>query len=388
MGILNFFRKKPQEPEPEPEEIRFNEIENWLENNTKELKQKEFQIFDLIKERINLFIQQIDPKIKILEEIDVESKKAEERAKIIVKQGLDKYLEFVNTFIRELKEIETQVISQFIKDMNKIFSSFEKHSYIFYQRATFLIGDELAAVKKEINLFSGYFTKLFKENQKIIDSSNNISSTRLKLKQLDETTSIINKINLEIESLDNRILDKKEQQNKIKEDLKNIKTSKNHEENLKNKEEIKLNEKQLEEDSFKLKTLIDFKALSNAFHSEEKKMKTIKSYREDFQESLAKDNGESILDLINKAELNSNIIANQIKQINEKKLEIAERKKLIKKDETKKLSEEIEKIKSEIETRSIEKIKHVKRIETIKEQKLRINLEIKEEIEKLGGIII
>jgi len=371
MGILDFFRKKKkvQEQEAEPEEIKFNEIENWLDNKAREINEKEKKVFDLIKERIDLFIKEIDEKIKVLEEIDIESKKVEDRAKIIVRQGLDKYLGFVDIFIKELTKIEKQNLSQFIKDMNKIFSDFEKHSYIFYQRATFLIGDELAVVKQEINNFSEYFSKLFNEKQKIIDFSNAISSTKLKLRQFDETRATLDKIDLEIKSLDKKTMDSKEKMKKVLHEIEKVKASKAYGENLKNKEEIKLTEKQLEDDVLKLKTFVDFKVLSNTFHSDEKKMKLIKSCKEDFQGMITKDSGESILSLISESELDSNVIADKIKQINEKRQKITEDKKFIKKDEVEILSEEIQKIKLEIEKLSIEKVKYVKRSAGVEDSK-------------------
>jgi len=390
MGILDFFRKKKkvQEQEAEPEEIKFNEIENWLDNKAREINEKEKKVFDLIKERIDLFIKEIDEKIKVLEEIDIESKKVEDRAKIIVRQGLDKYLGFVDIFIKELTKIEKQNLSQFIKDMNKIFSDFEKHSYIFYQRATFLIGDELAVVKQEINNFSEYFSKLFNEKQKIIDFSNAISSTKLKLRQFDETRATLDKIDLEIKSLDKKTMDSKEKMKKVLHEIEKVKASKAYGENLKNKEEIKLTEKQLEDDVLKLKTFVDFKVLSNTFHSDEKKMKLIKSCKEDFQGMITKDSGESILSLISESELDSNVIADKIKQINEKRQKITEDKKFIKKDEVEILSEEIQKIKLEIEKLSIEKVKHVKRSAGVEDSKEEIVEDIRRGVEGFGCKVI
>ena len=101
------------------------------------ISESEEKIFELAKIRIDLFIKEINEKTRVLEEIDIESKKENERAKIIVRQSLDNYLSFVYVFIRELSEIEKQNLSKFIGVVGKIFSDFEKPSYIFYERASF-----------------------------------------------------------------------------------------------------------------------------------------------------------------------------------------------------------------------------------------------------------
>jgi len=391
MGILDFFRKKKAEEAEnviELEEIGFNEVEKWLDDKREEISEKEKVVFDLIRERIDLFITGINEKKKVLENIDVESKKADDRAKVIVKQGLDKYLVFVGVFIRELTEVEKQNLSQFISDMNRIFSDFDKYSYVFYQKATFLIGDEIAAVKQEINNLSKYFTKLFNENQKIVDSFNVISSAKLKLRQLNETEKTLDEINLEIKFLDKKIKDCAEREKKILHEIEKIKASKDYAENLKMQKEIKLTENLFEEDIRKLKGLVDFKALGNVFHSDEKKMKIIKSYKEDFQENIAKDGYAGILSLIKESGLDSSVMSDKIKQIDEKKQKIAEDKKLIKKDEAKQLFGEIEKIKSEIENLSIEKVKHVQREKDVEKNKAEIMELIGASVGELGGFLI
>ena len=388
MGILDFFRKKKTpEPEVELEEIRFDEIRVWLDRKTEEIHKEEQKVFDLISNRIELFIKEIDVKIKILEEIDVDVKKVEERAKILVKQGLEKYLYFVGIFTRELGEVEKQNLGQFIKDMNKIFADFDKHSYVFYKRVTYLIGNEIAAVKQEINNLSEYFTKLFKENQKIVDSAHGISLTRLKLKKLDETDANLDKINLDVKLLDKKIIVLKRKEEKVLSEIEKIKSSKDYAENLKRCEDIESDKKQLADDFLRLKSLVNFKALRNAFHSEEESMKIIKSYEKDFQESILKDSGKGILSLMEETELESGGVRSKIEEISDLEGKIFRDETLVKADEARELSEEVEKMEKEIENLKIEKVKHVKRGEVIEAGKGGVVEEVKEEVKEIGGII-
>ena len=388
MGILDFFRRKTPEPEVEPEEIAFDEIEVWLNCKVKELREKEKGVFDLIDEKVELFVSDIDVKLKVLEGIDVEVKKVEERAKRIVRQGLDKYISYVHVFVRELKEVERKSLESFIGEVNNIFSDFDKHSYIFYQRATFLIGDEIAAVKEKINHLSKYFTKLFKESDKIINSLKLVSSVRLNLVKIGELNDAVDKINLEVKVFDEKVKDKEMKVKDITQEIEKVKISKDYLDNLKLVGKIKLVEKQLSDDVLVLKGLVDFKVLSNVFHSHEKKMRLIKSYKENFRESLAKDGGEGILRLIGEAELDSDGVRRKIKDINDLKEKIVEDKKLILEDAVIGLSSELDKIEKEIENLKIEKVKHVKRGEGVLGNKVEIVEEIGREVKGLGGILL
>jgi len=64
-----------------------------------------------------------------------------------------------------------------------------------------------------------------------------------------------------------RIKNIKESDKKILKDIEKIKKSKSYIENLKKQEEIKLDEKELEKEVYKLKEIIDFKALAGIFHT-------------------------------------------------------------------------------------------------------------------------
>lgn len=391
MGILDFFRKKKvQEPEPEPEKITFTEVENWLNKKENQNREKEKEVLNQINEKITLFVNELQPKLDVLKEIDIEAKKVEDRAKIIVRQSLNKYLDYVKIFIKKLKELVEQNpnLTKFFKEVNKIFSEFEKHSYIFYQRSTYLVGDELVSAKQEMVNLSEYFTKLFKENKKTIDSQEKISSTKLKLKQLDETKTTIKEINTKAKSLNENLNRYEKKKDELLEEIEKIKASDDYQQTLKNEEEIINKEKEREQDIQKLKESIDFKSLTNFFHSNEGQMKLVKDFKEDFKTNFQKKNGEDILDLLKEANMNSGIVGDKIESINLKKEEIMKMKGEIVDDEVESLSEEIRKVKKEIENSNIEKVKLLKRLENNKEKKEEIIESIKKEVEEIGAIVI
>ena len=91
MGFLDFFKKlaekKPEKQETE--KVSFNEINNWIKSKDKEIKNKEKETLALINEKVLESIKEINEKLIILENVDLESKKSEERLKLIVN---DNYL--------------------------------------------------------------------------------------------------------------------------------------------------------------------------------------------------------------------------------------------------------------------------------------------------------
>ena len=135
-------------------------------------------------------------KIKQLENLDLDQKKAEDRIKIIVKENFKSYLYYVELLIKDISNLEEINSSlDMISKINSTFLNFQKKAETSYQKATYLIG-ELGQIKEEI---SNYFKKtetLIKENDDIIKISKILKSIEKKLEELlkiDNTSEEIDK---------------------------------------------------------------------------------------------------------------------------------------------------------------------------------------------------
>ncbi len=388
MGLFDFFRKitrkKDEESETGQEKIAFSEIENWIEGKRNEVKVREEKILVLVQDKTNVLIDELKGKITIAEGVDIESKKAESKINSLVEEGRKKYIEFVESFIEDLKSLEKEGFERFITEIDKIFLNFNKSSHMSYERATILIGKEMADIKDSIKSFSKDLVKIFNENKDIVDLSKIISLTRLKLNQISEAEETLKRVNEEIILLDKKITEKKEENQKILEEIEKIKKNEDYLKDLGKQEKIKSLEEELEKDILSFKQLIDFKALANFFHIFEKQMNIVKAHREDFQTNFNKDNGESILNLLNEAKLNNEAISEKIKQINNKKQEIIKNKQEIKKDETEELYSKITKIVLEIGNLMNQKTKEEKRYTKLKSTKEDMIKELKEEFKKMN----
>ena len=392
MGFIDFLKKlieknRTKESERETEKVAFDEIGDWVENKGKEIKDKEKEVFVLIQEKINFFINELKEKADILESIDVDSIKTKDKIKSIVNEGREKYLEKIKDFSESLSILKKNNLEEFILDVNKLYYNFSKSSRMSYERTTILIGKEIDDIKERVIGFSKYLTKTFDKNKDIINSSKIISFIKLKLKHVIEMERILKEIDESITSLDKKITEKKQENKEIIEEIEKIKKEKSYIENLKKQEKIKLLEGALEKDIFSLRQLIDFKALANFFHIFEEQMNIVKSHKEDFQTNFQGDGGASILILLDEAKLNNEAISAKIKQINDKKDEIIKNKATIKKDEIEDLLAEIKKIKLEIEKLNNEKAKKLKRGERLKISREKIINSIKQGLAKINVII-
>ena len=388
MGLFDFFRKitekKIEEPKILLEKIAFSEIGNWIERKRKDVEISEKEIFFSVQEKINVFTNELEGKINILKDVDIGQKKAEDRINYAVNESRKKYIESLRDLIENLEGLKKDGLDKFIRDINKIFLDFNKSSYKSYERTTILIGKEMANLKNNLKVFSGDLIKLFNENKNIVDSFNEISLIKLNLKQVEDIEKNFKMINKKIIFLGKAINEKESEKKKILEEIEKIKKSEDYIKNLEIHERIKLFEGELEKDILSLKQVIDFKALANFFHIFEEQMSVVKDHRDNFQTSFRKDDGESIIGLLNESKLNNETISGKIRRINNKKEEIMKNKREIKKNKTKELYFEIIKIIQKIDELKNEKSIGEKRYLKIKTNRKELIDMVREEVEKMG----
>ncbi len=372
MGIFDLFKKFANEKKVEKnilEKLAFPEIENWIEKKRKENKSKEKETISRIKEIIKIHEGELNKKIKILEDFNVKEKKEKEDVREIVNNGKKNYIEMVKNFLENLKNLETDNFNEFIKKTDKIFFDFNKASHNNYERATILIGKEMANIKKGIKTFSRELSKIHEENKSVVDFFNIISQIKLELQKIHEIDNLL-AITVERELFLNKKVEEKEKEKEIlNQRIEEIKKSQDYLDFLdsqRKEESLKL---ELPKCILELKQIIDFKGLANFFHKYPKQMEVVKMYRENFCDVFLGNKGKQIINLLDEAKLNNEKIMEKIKKIDFKLKEIEKHKLKIKKDETKRLVPKIKEILLEIENLKLEKIKEEKRRKKLKRNK-------------------
>ena len=383
MGIFDFL-KKEKEKEIISEKLTFSEIEDWIERKRKENEIEERELVISIKDRIKNLDNELKIKLSLLDEIDIESRKEDGRIKRVVSNSRIQYIGAVNNLMANLENLKETSFPDFVKKIDRALSEFNKTSFKNYERTTILIGKEMADIKEEVKSFSKDLVEIFNNNKEISELSQRIGLIKSKLNLLDSTEK--NKIGIKktIISLDEKIKQDEKENQRCLTEIEKIKQSENYKNMLEKKEKLNILKEEFREKILTLKQLIDFKALTNFFHTNEKQMNILKEYKTDFYTNFEQDNGKRILDLLEESKLNTNIISERENLIKAKKEILENYEKEIEKDETHNLNYKIEKITIEIENLKIEKVKERKRKEKLNINKEELASSLKQELGKIN----
>lgn len=380
MGFWDFFRKNKDKEEIKVERISIAELKPWLLAKKRRIEKQEEDFLKLARRRIYQLIQELEQELAILKKINVDEKKAEEKLKLIVKENLNNYIDYLERLVSRLREINKE--KEIIEKINSIFSDFKKRSSISFEKATFLIGKELENVKESIGNFFRDLENILKENKDLIDKSKIVYSAEKRIEKLNEiekiksgTEKLINEYNNKINSLKDGIKTKEEE-------IENIKKSERFLAESKKKEELEKKKEELEKEIYKLREIIDFKSLANFFHSFQKEMEVIKMYKENFKNSFQRVNGEDILSLLKEAKLQNINILQKIEEITKKKKEIND---LVFEDfGIINIEKEIKKINLDIQNWGFKRIEEEKRCKKLETTLAEVTDSIKEELKKIN----
>jgi len=388
MGIFDFFKGKKKQEEI-IETISFTEISKWVDNKKQlvlgNCKGPKHEINELVLKVVGEF----EDSVEVLKNLDLTDKKAPERAKLIVQQNLDNFVDYLEKLVLGLRGLVTtdlnssEDLETLINKINSSFADFEKKSIMSFQKSTFLIGEELGKVKMSISGFFKSFNKIINENKDLMEKMKCVFVIGKKLKEIDyfekvdsENKAVVLRIREEIEVFEEKI-------RKIEDKIKEVKEGEEYNEQMKNREEIERLRRLLVGEFQALKDLTDFKALSKVYHSIEDKMNLIKYYQENFKEAFEKHGVERFLELINIREIKQDRVKEKIKSIEEIKEGIEEIGSKIEKDLTEDLKKEVEGIGWNITELHLEMMKK----EKLKKKFVESQEQVKEEIIEQAKIL-
>ncbi|MBU2616124.1 MAG: hypothetical protein KKC19_03395 [Nanoarchaeota archaeon] len=387
MGIFSFLKKFGKKEEIEKvilEKLVFSEIENWMDKKRVENEAKENEILILVKGKIKYFHGDLGGKIIILNEFDVESKNVEDKIKRVVNDNRAQYIESVKNFMADLENIEETKFSELTKKIDRIFFDFNKASFKNYERATILIGKEMANIKDTFKTFSSDLLEIFNNNKELTESFQRIELIKSKLDSLGSIDRNKERISKEIASISEKINQMKKENDRTLDKIKEIKQSADYLNMLERREKIILLEEDLKNNISRLRRLIDFKALANFFHINQEQMSLVKNHREDFHVNFEKDNGERIIGLLDMSKLNNDEIKGEMEKISSKLGEVENNKEKMKEDKTRELYFKIKEIVIKIESLKIEKIREEKRDEKLKANEEELMSSLKQELGKMN----
>ncbi len=391
MGIINLFKKiakKKKAKEIVTEKLAFSDVENWVENKTKENEIKQNKTILIIKDKIKKYTNELNKKIKTLDDFDVGAKKEKEHIKRIVNNNKKDYIRTVENFLEKLNNLKINEFEEFMKKVNEIFLDFNKSSYKNYERATILIGKEMANIKEDIRIFSNDLLKTYEENKDIVDFFKIISQIVPKYQSINSIDNTLSRITEEKSSLNKKISKRKDEDRILKEKIEEIKKSQNYLDFLNHQKRLESLKSESKKNILELKQLLDFKVMANFFHINPEQMKIVKNHKENFYIHFINDNGKSIISLIDEIKLNNDKIAEKIEYIHFKLEKIKNHKQEIKNNETQEFYFRIKEVALEIDNLKIERAKEEKRYGRLEKSKEQLIDTLKQEFSKMNVDVV
>ena len=234
------------------------------------------------------------------------------------------------------------MINSYFKEINSIIDGFSKSSSKKLQKATILIGKEIAQTEAIVKAFYKEINRVVQENEKTISKMEDIEKLhdlKESFVRAKETQNDANKIFLNLEEEKKKVMDKRNEKEK---EINLFKESEEFKKWIEKKEEIKNEMKELNRDINVLKEKIDLKSLLKKFHEIERIRILIKDYRDNFLKGLESDEKLELAEMLKEG-------GSELKRIAEKRLELKKKREsysVNEKNET--LREGLEKIDYEI----------------------------------------
>ncbi len=378
MGIFDFFKKKSVGEKVEVGSLSYGDAEKVFGEMVRVLKERERVVLSEIAGKFEDFYVSVEEKLGVLERIDIESKKEYERAKILVRQGLDKYVGLVRGLLKELKKLNGERgvgvrgigvldaggLVGFVNEIGKVFVGFEKASAKVYERATYLVGDEMMAVRNEVRKFYNGLLKIFDGEKSLIIGLRMCSEIRLKFGEVGRMEDRLKEFEREVLVNEDGVVKLKKMVDNLREEIDLIKKSSDYLEGLRAKEKVGVLSRMLDGEIVRLKGLVDFKKLIGIVHVNERELGIVKRFRDAFVSEFSSGSGK-LLGILESCGMMSSEVEGQVALVGKIRGELGEMKKLIGVDVVVGKLEEVRKIEGEIELKRISGVKVCLRLKEI-----------------------
>lgn len=316
MSLFNLFKHKEKIEGSKSKNYTLENLPVLIEDELKDLDNRSERLKNELKEMTDLLSLEINEKIPKLKMLNLDKRKEELRLKEIVMISLHDYISFLERFIKDLEKVEPRDTKEYIKEIQITFNHFNKSSRMIYERATILIGKELAEVRNRIDNFAKEFNEKLESNRKYFEKKDLIRIIKDNLEELKESDKIQKQIEDSLADFKRKISKIEEDEKLFEEDYEEYKKSKDSIKFIEEQEKIKQENKIINEEVLKLKQEINLKNLAKYFHEDPKKIRIIKDYSENFSNSLKHDDDISIIKLLKEANLNFN--EEKIKELKQK----------------------------------------------------------------------
>jgi len=305
MPFLDFLKKIFGEEQAKEAEkpISLENLPNKIQQETEKIRGEKEEINKVTKKKVEEFISQIKERINLLENISIDKRKEQEKIKLIVKENLKLYLEYLRNLIHNLEKAEQE---NYIKQINNNLQFFNRVSYPAFEKSTLLIGDELGKTRGLARFFAKEINNLYGNNEKLIEKNNKINDISKNFNKIEETKNTQKAIEKNVENLNSRKEERRKKKEKLGKEILELKDSQEYQQVLKENEKIK---QEIEQELLEIRQKIDFKELAKIYHTIEKENRLIQNYNKNFRQALEQDNNLEIIELAKTANLDISKLA-------------------------------------------------------------------------------
>jgi hypothetical protein len=344
------------------ETVKSKDINHWVQTQKKELAEEESEFLKQVNERILSLADELEKEVTALKEVDFDDINVANRAKMIIGTNLDHYIRHLSNLITTLRELNISTTDNLLENITLVFRNFEQMAIKNFQKAASLAGHKLNDIGVSTGRFFTDMRKLMKENDTLINRAKIIHAVSLKLDEIDtfEKTKLEFKSNVDV--LKEKIVKLEQEKQRISKEILTVKTSKSYATATKKREDFEKDKTELTKSIYALRKLIDFKLLSNTFHSSPKQLAIVRDYKSNFEEAFTKDSGQKLISLLKEADVSKGAIMNNINKITKTRQKIENT--VIETDQIAELNQDITKITNQIEEltskKELEQKKHDK----------------------------
>jgi len=318
MGFKDFFRKKPIKEEvslKEAVEILFRKLKEGLSDLDKSVK----EIVLLVRD----FERELDSQLNVLKRINLDEKREHERLKMLTLQGLFEYIRVLERLKEGLGKVEEGKDYVFCIDLIKsLFEEFNRDSRKKFERATILIGKELADTERVIKEFYNNVGKINSKNIGLVREVRKIKNFEKLCKDIDSLRKSIKGVSKEKEGLEKDLESFVKEESLKKDELDSFLKSSEYTSWLKGKDSFEEEIKKFRGDIFSIKSEMDIKELLKINHKVPRKFELVKKYRDDFLNALRED---SILEIVDALPESKKGAGFKIKDLRERDVELKKR---------------------------------------------------------------
>jgi len=299
MGLFDFFKSK--KVVGEAREVNLEKAKEIIKREAKEGREGLKVARKELLEKVNSFVLNIRERILVLNKIDLKEKREHERIKLLTLQGLKEYIIWLDRLVESLNKVKVDFgfdVDLYFRGIEISVNNFLKGSRGKLQRATILIGDELAVTEK-------IFMEFFKEVNGAIEENVSVFSKMKGVKKLEAEELELSKVKKtrkgifdSVSKLEMEVARLVADRSDIENELYVFEKSKEYGSWMERKDGVRKEKVFMRKEIDRIKEIIGLKDLLKKFHGVESKWKLIGNYRRNFLEALEEDGELEIVNLL------------------------------------------------------------------------------------------